>query len=305
MISAESAISIFRRDLTVGVMLRGALYVAAMACLAVNMLPLRSKPVDGTLLLMGVGMVWVLLSYRSMRGQRLAAESTSLIASGQFDEAESQIEQALRSFSISSSPKVLSLHHLALLRHAQKRWQETAALCRALLNQKLGTLRGLGRPSRLLLADALLELGDLTGAHAALASLYDEHISLGEAVNLLAIQLDYEARIGAWEAMLPKGGGATYKRVQLAELMPAESSARSQALLALAAQKTNRTDWAEWLRRRAELLEEPGELIRQRPMLSELWPQAVVADEAEEAKEAKEAEEAEAEAAPAAPVDGQ
>jgi hypothetical protein len=297
MISAESAISIFRRDLTVGVMLRGALYVAAMACLAVNMLPLRNKPVDGTLLLMGVGMVWVLLSYRSMRGQRLAAESPSLIAAGQFDEAESQIEQALRSFSISSSPKVLSLHHLALLRHAQKRWQETAALCRALLSQKLGTLRGLGRPSRLLLADALLELGDLAGAHAALASLYDEHISLGEAVNLLAIQLDYEARIGAWEAMLPKGGrgsgsGATYKRVQLAELMPAETSARSQALLALAAQKTNRGDWADWLRRRAELLEEPGELIRQRPMLSELWPQAAVANEAE------------AEAVSAAPVDG-
>jgi hypothetical protein len=275
MISAESAISIFRRDLTVGAVVRGALYLAALACLSVNMLPFRNK-VDGTLLLMGVGVIWVLLSYRSMRGQRLAAESPSLIAAGQFDEAESQIEQALRSFSISSSPKVLSLHHLALLRHAQKRWQETAALCRALLNQKLGTLRGLGRPSRLLLADALLELDDLTGAHAALASLYNEHISLGEAVNLLAIQLDYESRIGAWEAMLPKGG-ATYKRVQLAEFMPAESSARSQALLALAAHKTHRADWADWLRRRAELLADPADLIRQRPLLSELWPQVTAA----------------------------
>jgi hypothetical protein len=274
MISAESAISIFRRDLTVGAVVRGALYVAVLGCLSMNIL-FRGK-VDGTLLLMGVGMVWVLLSYRSMRGQRLAAESPSLIAAGQFDEAESQIEQALRSFSISSSPKVLSLHHLALLRHAQKRWQETAALCRALLSQKLRTLRGLGRPSRLLLADALLELGDLSGAHAALASLYDEHISLGEAVNLLAIQLDYEARIGAWEAMLPRAPAA-YKRVQLAELMPSESSARSQALLALAAQKLNRADWAAWLRRRAELLAEPAELIRQRPMLSELWPQTTTA----------------------------
>jgi hypothetical protein len=267
-ISAESAISIFRRDLTLGKMLRGALLAGALACVAINLLPV-AKPVDGTVLLLGIGIVWLVLSYRSMRGQRLAAESPSLIAAGQFDEAEQQIEAALRSFSLFRSAKVLSLHHLALLRHAQKRWQEAASLCRALLGQKLGTLRGVDRPSRLLLADASLELNDLQGCYQALASLYNERLSLGEATNLLAVQLDYEARIGAWEAMLPRG--ATYKRVQLAELMPAASSARAQAFMALAARRTGRPDWADWLRSRVELLADLSELIRERPMLSELW----------------------------------
>src|SRR2546426_7247479 len=125
LISSESAISIFRRDLTLGALLRGVLLGGAAVCMGLN---LTSKAIDGTLLLVGIGFVWIVLSYRSMRGQRLAAESPSLIASGQFDEAEDQIELALRSFSLFRAAKLLSLHHLALLRHAQKRWQETAAL---------------------------------------------------------------------------------------------------------------------------------------------------------------------------------
>jgi tetratricopeptide (TPR) repeat protein len=204
-----------------------------------------------------------------MRGQRLAAESPSLIAAGQFDEAENHIERALRSFSLFRSSKVMSLHHLALLKHVQKHWRETAALCRALLKQRPGTLRGLAKITRLLLADALLELNDLPGAYASLAVLYHEHLSLGEAVNLLAIQLDYESRIGAWETMLPRG--AIYKRVQL----PAETSARAQALMALAAMKTGQHSWADWLRARAQLLADPTDLINERPLLSKVWTKQV------------------------------
>src|SRR5437763_10313933 len=169
MISAESAISRFRRDVTLGTLLRVVLLGGAALCVLLNLLPI-TKPINGSVLLMAIGGIWLVLSYRSIKGQRLAAESPSLIAAGQFDEAEEQIEQALRSFSLFRSAKVLSLHHLALLRHAQKRWQETAALCRCLLKHTLGTLRGLNKPNRLLLADALLELRDVQGAYAALAS---------------------------------------------------------------------------------------------------------------------------------------
>ena len=268
MLSADSAISIFRRDVTLGALLRGVLMIAAAVCLALSALP-SGKAIDATFLLVGVGFVWLFLSYQSVKGQRLAAQSPLLIASGEFDAAEQQIEQALRSFSLFRSAKVISLHHLAVLRHAQKRWQDSAALSRTLLGQRLGALKGLWRPSRLLLADALLELGDVGGAYNALAALYNQRLSLGEAMNLLLIQLDYESRIGAWEAMLPKG--ATYQRVQLAELMPSGSAARAQALLALAAKKTGREEWAQWLRRRAELLGDPAELIKDRPILSGLW----------------------------------
>ena len=269
MLSSASAISIFRRDLTLGTMLRALLLVGAAVCVGMTALPIN-KSIDGTLLLVGIGMLWLVLSYRSVKGQRLAAESPSLIAAGQFDQAEQQIEEALRSFSLFRGAKMLSLHHLALLRHAQKRWQDSADLCRTLLNQKLGSVQSILRPSRLLLADALLELGDLRGAYAALTSLYQERLSLGEAMNLLLIQLDYESRLGAWENMLPRG--TSYKRVQLAELMVAPSSARAHALMALAAKKTGRKDWADWLRARAELLADPAELAQARPLLAELWP---------------------------------
>jgi hypothetical protein len=268
MMTAQSAISRFRRDVTLGALLRGALFAAAALCLALSASP-GHKAIDGTLLLMGVGFLWLVLSYQSIKGQRLAAQSPSLIASGEFDAAEQQIEQALRSFSLFRTAKVISLHHLAVLRHAQKRWQDSAALSRTLLGQRLGALKALSRPSRLLLADALLELGDVGGAYHALVALYDQRLSLGEAMNLLLVQLDYESRIGAWEAMLPKG--ATYKRVQLAELMPSASGARAHALLALAAKKLGRDEWSTWLRRRAELLGDPQEIMKERPVLAELW----------------------------------
>jgi hypothetical protein len=214
-------------------------------------------------------MLWLALSYRSVKGQRLAAESPMLIAAGQYDDAEARIEEALRSFSLFRGAKVMSLHHLAVLRHAQKRWQDSADLCRTLLKQKPVAVRGVSRGSRLLLADSLLELGDLNGAYAALRSLYDERLSLGEATNLLLIQLDYESRLGAWEAMLPRG--AVYKRVQLIELMPAAGGARAQALMALAAKNLGRLDWADWLRSRAELLADPADLKKARPILEALW----------------------------------
>jgi hypothetical protein len=268
MLSSASAISIFRRDLTLGMLLRGSLLASAIACLVLSVVP-AGKNVDGTFLLVGIGLLWLMLSYRSIKGQRLAAESPSLIASGQYEDAEERIEEALRSFSLFRGAKMLSLHHLALLRHAQKRWQDSADLCRTLLKQKTGSSQGVARPSRLLLADALLELGDLHGAYAALAPLYREQLNLGEAMNLLLIQLDYEARLGAWESMLPRGG--VYKRVQLAELMPAASSARAQALMALAARKTRRSDWEIWLKSRSQLLADPADLIKERPLLGELW----------------------------------
>lgn len=275
MLTAQSAISRFRRDLTLGALLRGALLLTALIAMGLNLVPTAVK-FDGTLVLLAVGVVWVVLSYQSVRGTRLAAESPSLIAAGDLEAAEEQIEQALRSFSLFRSAKVLSLHHLALLRHAQRRWQDSALLCRTLLGQRLGTMRSISKPSRLVLADALLELGDVPGAYRVLTELYKERLSLTESMNLLLVQLDYESRIGAWASMLPVGG--IYQRLQLAELMPATNAARAQSLMALAALRLGRRDWAEWLRRRAELLADPAELIRERPALSDLWAQPAPAN---------------------------
>jgi len=266
MLSAEAAITRLRRDLTLGSLVRGLLLVSIFASLFV--LPRVAPKVDSTIGLLVVGGIWVALAYASARGSRLAADSPALIASGDFEEAERHIDLALRSFSLFRSAKLQSLHHLALLRHAQRRWQESALLCQALLGQRLGSLQGLSKPSRLLLADSLMELGDLRGAHEALAGLQSQKLSLNETLNLLAVQLDYEARVGAWSAMI----SGVMSKVQLAELMPSVNAARAQAMLALAARKSGRPDLSDWLRRRAELLGDATALKKERPILAELWP---------------------------------
>jgi hypothetical protein len=268
MLSAETAISRFRRDVTLGTLLRGLLLIAAVVAMGLSLV--HAMKLHGTVMLFGVGALWVVLSYRSVQGTRLAAESPSLIASGDLEAAEEQVERALRSFSLFRSAKLLSLHHLALLRHAQGRWRDSAMLCRTLLSQRLGSMRSISKPSRLLLADALLEMGDVREAYLVISDLYRERLSLGESMSLLLVQLDYESRIGAWQAMLPRGG--SYKRLELAELMPATNAAKAQALMALAARRLGREDWAAWLRLRAELLAEPKDLVAERPILAELWP---------------------------------
>ncbi len=266
--NAETAINRARRDLTLTTIIKLVLAMAVIFGLFIA--PLFDLGGNGTLLLVIVGVLWVVLSYQSMKGSRMAAASPGLIAAGQFDEAERVIDGALRSFSLFRTVKLMSLHHLALLRHAQQRYQEAATLCRELLGQRLGPVAGVGKQSRLILADALLEMGDLSGAYEALSSLYHQRLTLNEAKNLLQVELDYQSRIGEWGQMMVN----LPAKVQIAELLPTPAAAKAQALLALAAKKQGQAEWSEFLRRRAELLADIQELTRQRPMLWELWEQS-------------------------------
>ena len=225
------------------------------------------KSIDPTLLLMALGAVWLALWYRTMKGSRMAAQSSSLIASGRLDQAEEQIEQSLKAFSMSRSVKSMSLLNLALVRLAQKRWPDTALLCREVLSTRKGTPEHLSKSSRLMLADSLLEMGDLRGAHDALGGLYQHRLTLSEALNLLRVQTDYLSRIGARPQIIE----AVATKVALAEIMPTPNAARVQAMLALAAKKTGKMQWADWLKRRVELLVDVRELATQRPVLWELW----------------------------------
>jgi hypothetical protein len=264
-ISVNEAITRFRRDVTLSTLLKVGLGVGAAVVTVLHLLQMRQ--VDPTLLLMAIGAVWLTLWYRTMKGSRLASESSSLIASGRLDQAEAQIEQSLRSFSMSRSIKSMSLLNLALVRLAQKRWPDTALLCREVLSARTGTPEHVSKSSRLMLADSLLEMGDLRGAYEALSGLYRHKLTLGEALNLLRVQADYLARVGAWEQLIQ--GAAT--KVQMAELMPPGQGVKVQAMLALAAKKTGRAEWAGWLTRRVELLADAGELAAERPLLWELW----------------------------------
>jgi hypothetical protein len=268
MMSSQLAIARLRRDLTLGRLVNALLMVGVFFCVLIG--TAFENRLSDVIVLTILGLVWITLGYRSMKGSRLAAGSPSLIASGQFDLAEYQIEQALRTFSLFRTSKLLSLHHLAILRHAQRRWVDAAVLCQALLRQRLGGLAGLTRQCRLILADSLLELGDLRGAYESISALYMQRLSLAEGMKLLTVQLDYLSRVNAWESML----AGLEAKVQLAELMATAASARTQAMLSLAARRTAREAWSTWLRRRVELLADVGELVAQRPLLAELWRNA-------------------------------
>ena len=267
MTPTELAIARLRRDLTLTSLVKILLFAAALFSFFIETI-FGQHVIAPSLALSAIAIVWILLSYRSMKGTRLAALSPTLIAAGQFEQAEQHIDLALRSFSLFRTVKLRTLHYLALLRHAQRRYAESALLCHTLLSQRLGNISDLTRSTQLILADSLLELGDLPGTYHALSSLYQHHLSLPEALELLAIQTDYLSRIGAWQDILT----GLPRKLQLAELMPSQKSARTQALLALAAQKTNRPDWESYLRRRVELLADIPELLASRPLLSDLWP---------------------------------
>ncbi|MDQ3440176.1 MAG: hypothetical protein M3478_07475 [Planctomycetota bacterium] len=263
MIPTEAVITRVRRDITLSMMLKVLIVGIGVATFVMR----GAMGTSHLLILAMLGVAWIVLSYRSAVGSRLAVDSQSLIAAGRYEAAEEQIEQVLGAFSLFRTSKLMGIHQLAVLRHAQKRWADAAVLCRALLGRRLGPIRGVNKQCRLMLADSMLEMGDAPGAHDALAGLYQQRLTLGEAVNLLAIQSDFHGRAGNWAELI--AGMET--KVQLAELLPSHLSARTQALLALAAKKAGRDDWASWLTRRAELLADVQELCARRPVLWELW----------------------------------
>ncbi|MFI5379930.1 MAG: hypothetical protein ACHRHE_11580 [Tepidisphaerales bacterium] len=269
MIDAQITIDRFRRDLTISAIVRRGLIAAGAVCLVLELIPMP-RMISGAVLMMVVVGVWVALSYRSARGTRLAAIAPQLIASGNLTQAEQFIHDALASFSLFRSVKLRSLHQLAVLRNAQERWRECAMLCRELLQHPLGPLAPLTRSTRLILANSLLEVGDVAGAYSPLASLYAERLSLGEALELTWVQLDYLARIGQWPAML----AGLKQKLAMAELMSPARSAMSQAMLCLAAGRLGKPELTAWLKLRVEAIAEPGELIARRPALAEIWPPA-------------------------------
>ena len=97
MIRAEAAIHRFRRDLAFGLVVR-ALFALALA--AALLLPVVGVGLDPMFVLPVIACAFLALSVGSVKGSRLITDSPSLIASGQYEEAERRIDQALRGFSI-------------------------------------------------------------------------------------------------------------------------------------------------------------------------------------------------------------
>jgi hypothetical protein len=254
--SLHVSVARFRRQLAVSSLVQNGMLLLVVAGFILTVAPVGPRNM-GLLILAGVAALWVGLGMRSTRSAR-AGDVASMIAAGRFAEAEDAIGRGLASFSIFRASRLMGLHQLVVLRHAQGRFAEVAELGQMLLRQRLGTLRGLAGSTEILLADALLELGDVAAAHRSLAKLYERRLSLGEATGLLRVQLDYLARVGAWQEML----AGVAEKIRLCELMPTTQAARAQKSLALAARNCGREELAKWLTERANLLDE----TEQRPV---------------------------------------
>ena len=75
--TAHGAISRFRRDITLSNLLRLLMIGAAAVSIAIG--PFISGGFNGTLVLVLIAVAWLVLSYRSVKGSRLAADSPALI----------------------------------------------------------------------------------------------------------------------------------------------------------------------------------------------------------------------------------
>ena len=211
--------------------------------------------------------LWVLLAVTGYRETHNAMRWPILIAAGDLEQAEQEIESAIHGFSVMRSVKLLSLHNLSVLRMAQRNWADAARLSKAMQGHRLGRDGSLKRASLLVLATSATRVGQMHDAYDALQRLRRMALTLDEQVSLLHAESVYLGRLGEWQTLAWR----IEVKVKMSELMPAEDAARTQAFLALAAKRTGQSQWTDYLSRRCELLCDVVKLAGEEPALAELW----------------------------------
>jgi hypothetical protein len=211
--------------------------------------------------------LWVLLAVNGYRETHNAMRWPMLIASGDLEQAEQEIENAIHGFSVMRSVKLLSLHHLSVLRMAQRNWADAARLSKAMQGHHLSKDGSLKRASLLVLAASAARVGQMHDAYSALQRLRRMPLTLDEQLSLLHAESVYLGRLGAWDALAWR----IDVKVRMAELMPTEYAVQTQAFLALAARRTGQSQWTGYLSRRCELLCDVAVLAGEEPVLAELW----------------------------------
>jgi len=201
--------------------------------------------------------VWIYLNNLSARASSQLPHITAMIDSDP-PAAEHALAEQLRRRPLLRWIRLMLYHRLAMLRHRQHRFAESAAICHTLLMYPTGP----GRDSRaqllLMLTESRLECRDVLGAYFALQSLHETRLSLVEHLQRLTLQTRYEVTIGADRAALR----AAHQKIQLVELLPAPQCGAVHAMLATAARRADQQNLARWLWQRVELLCTPEQVRR-------------------------------------------
>lgn len=247
----------FARELWIDTALRRTIAVAAVLAIVGLALFDQSGSALGFMLVILLVFGWIGVSTISANVWRALPTVTAMIARNP-DIAEDALARLMKRRPLMRWVRLLLYHRLAAIRHRQHRFQESAAICRMVLAEPLGPARRQRGSLLLMLAEASLQCRDMHGAYGALYELHREKLGLAERLQRLAIQTRYEVLSGHDRAAL----GGLRDKLMLAELMPAEHCGAMHAMLTASARRAGKTELADWLWRRSQLLCGPEQLDR-------------------------------------------
>jgi hypothetical protein len=201
------------------------------------------------LLLVMVLVGWFSLNMVSAKVSRQLPMITIMIESDPAA-AEAALAQVMQRRPLMRGVRLMLYHRLALMRHRQRRYAESALICQTLLTYRLGAAEQTRCHMLLMLAEARLECGDMLGTFFALSELYRMPLSLIEALQRLALQTRYEVTAGHFAAAIHHWR----QKLAMAEIMPAWPCGMMHVMLATAAQRAGQSELAAWLDKRSRLL---------------------------------------------------
>ncbi len=260
--TSQEAIGLFRKSVGLS---RGILVGLYYLVLTILILSYAATSSAGFILI--IALLWIAAVMFSIRSAQSIRQTQSALSIGDFDAAEEGIRRTLGMFSLNEGGKLVSLYHLAMIRHARRRFSDAAALSREVLMRIRPRTIELDTTSRMILVDSLIELGEISTAAREIVPLRSRPLGLRPSLGLMQMDIDLLGRLGAWNDI-----GMRWNSVlPFVELMPSLMAARTHAWLGLAALRLGRSDWADIQRERAELLGDFADITRGRPELLALW----------------------------------
>jgi hypothetical protein len=273
----------FHRQLTLDSLGRKSVFVAVLLGLLASWIPNLAGQTESLFIFVLVAVAWVGLNSISSRVAMRLNRVMSLLER-QPDRAESELAQVMGRWPLYRPVRLLLYHRLAILRHRQGRFAESAAISRQLLGQNLGTtdslasrgglglagqsLVGSSSPASqsqrevgsgqsgirahllLMLTEADLHENNLWDAWIALSELSSLRLNLIESLQRLALQTQYEVATQQHQNAIWQ----VQHKIRMAELMPAPQCGAMHALLEISARQEGDFDLATWLDHRRQLL---------------------------------------------------
>lgn len=203
----------------------------------------------GFLAIVAAGL-WIAMGTRSARLLQSARQAALLLAVGRIDDARRLASACATSLSLNRQVPARSLWTLAGVYSTRNDPRRVVHLTSFLLNRPRLSAGEQQDAIRLLLAEALTNLGDPRSAMVAMRPLYARCLSLGPSLRLLLLQFRIEGRTGQYAALAQ----GLKQKLDMVELMPMPQLLQAHGLLWLAASRTGLTQWEQFLRRRVELL---------------------------------------------------